>query len=87
MRIGADFDQILRLTRAGATRHALGCTLTAMRTGGLSTQGFGSTRQINRDLGQVLKEQGVASAAALLWLRYVPKLLQYVRRSKDFGAL
>ncbi|MGB3723253.1 MAG: glycosyltransferase family 2 protein [Pacificimonas sp.] len=84
MKIGADFDQIVRLVLSkNASRHAIGRTITDMRIGGVSTSGFGATRQINRDFARVLRDNGVASHPALLWARYPVKALQYLGRPAD----
>ena len=84
IRIGADFEQILRLLRdARASRSSIGRVVTVMQTGGLSTSGFSATRQINRDIADILSEHGVTSAPPLLWARYGVKALQYLRKPRQ----
>ena len=74
-RICADFELMLRyfLGAKLRTRYLPVCT-TVMRTGGLSTRGFRSTLQINREDLRALKSNGVWSCLPLMYLRYFAKI-------------
>ena len=80
-KIAADFENLLRLLYLGKikTRYIKKDFVT-MRTGGASTAGFASRKQIMKEHLRALKEHGVYSNACFLSLRYIYKLYELVRR-------
>jgi len=77
--ICADFEMMLRLFyRNGIrTRYLPVCT-TVMRLGGLSTGGFRTTVQINREDLRALRANGVWSCLPMVYLRYFAKIWGFV---------
>lgn len=79
IRIGADFDWMLRFfTRERLRVAAIPETLVTLRDGGVSNDGFGSRKAINREALASLRRHGIASAAPVVWSKYAVKALQYV---------
>lgn len=74
-KVAADFENLLRMIFVGriATRYVAKDFVT-MRTGGASSSGAASHRQINRDHRRALRENGVRSNIVLLSLRYIYKI-------------
>ena len=78
-KIGADFENLLRLifvNHIKAVYVPVDCV--TMRTGGASTSGFKSYRQIFADHQRAFKSNGVYSNAVLESLRYIEKLWSYI---------
>jgi glycosyltransferase involved in cell wall biosynthesis len=87
IRSGADFDWMLRVfTRARLHVAAIPETLVTMRDGGVSNDGFGSRRAINREALASLRRYGIASAAPVIWSKYAVKALQYVVPAREWPA-
>jgi len=87
IRSGADFDWMLRVfTRARLHVAAIPETLVTMRDGGVSNDGFGSRRAINREALASLRRYGIASAAPVIWSKYAVKALQYIIPARDWPA-
>lgn len=74
-RVAADFENLLRLIYVNRikTRY-LPVDFVTMRTGGASTSGLSSHRQIMRDHLRALRSNGVWSCTPLLGLRYIYKI-------------
>lgn len=74
-RVAADFENLLRLIYVNRikTRY-LPADFVTMRTGGASTSGLSSHRQIMRDHLRALRSNGVWSCTPLLGLRYIYKI-------------
>lgn len=74
-RVAADFENLLRLIYVNRikTRY-LPMDFVTMRTGGASTSGLSSHRQIMRDHLRALRSNGVWSCTPLLGLRYIYKI-------------
>ena len=74
-RVAADFENLLRLIYVNRikTRY-LPVDFVTMRTGGASTSGLSSHRQIMRDHLRALHSNGVWSCTPLLGLRYIYKI-------------
>ena len=74
-RVAADFENLLRLIYVNhiKTRY-LPVDFVTMRTGGASTSGLSSHRQIMRDHLRALRSNGVWSCTPLLGLRYIYKI-------------
>jgi glycosyltransferase involved in cell wall biosynthesis len=84
LKIGADFDMIVRMYLAGARVHALPWTLIGFRDGGASTKDIQAKFQLNRDFLSALRRNGVVTAMPLLYARYPFKAFQYLARAKDY---
>lgn len=83
--ISADFDLLLRLYKKLKPKVAvIPKTLVAMRSGGLSNSGIKGNILINHQVLQSCKKQGVWSNPAIIWSKYLIKLLQYVKRPLDY---
>lgn len=84
LRIGADFDMIVRMYLAGAKVHAMPHTLIGFRDGGASTKDIKAKIQLNRDFLSALRRNGVLTAMPLLYARYPFKAFQYLSRAPDY---
>ena len=74
-RVAADFENLLRLIYVNRIRTCyLPADFVTMRTGGASTSGLSSHRQIMRDHLRALRSNGVWSCTPLLGLRYIYKI-------------
>ena len=74
-RVAADFENLLRLIYVNRIRTCyLPVDFVTMRTGGASTSGLSSHRQIMRDHLRALRSNGVWSCTPLLGLRYIYKI-------------
>lgn len=80
-KICADFELLLRYLYIHQVKTAyLPMDFVTMRTGGLSTNGFSSHKQIMKEHLRALRENGVSSNRFLLSLRYLYKITEYLRR-------
>ena len=87
-RIAADFDLISRaLFHYNAKSAFIPKTLVIQRDGGVSTNGLASTVTINREIVSSLSQNHIFSLPFLPWFRYFYKVLQFVRRPRDLGAV
>lgn len=79
-RIAADFECLLRLIYVNriVTRY-IHRDFVTMRTGGASSSGMASHRQINRDHMRAFRENGVYSNYFLISLRYCYKVLELIK--------
>ena len=79
-RIAADFECLLRLIYVNriVTRY-IHRDFVTMRTGGASSSGMESHRQINRDHMRAFRENGVYSNYFLISLRYCYKVLELIK--------
>ncbi|MGN0230227.1 MAG: glycosyltransferase family 2 protein [Muribaculaceae bacterium] len=79
-RIAADFECLLRLIYVNriVTRY-IHRDFVTMRTGGASSSGVASHRQINRDHMRAFRENGVYSNYFLISLRYCYKVLELIK--------
>lgn len=78
-KICADFEMMLRLFRKhGIRARYLPICTTVMRTGGLSTAGLHSNRQINQEDLRALKAHGYWSCLPLIYLKYFFKIWGFV---------
>lgn len=76
-RIGADFENLLRLIFVNRIRiQYVEKDFVTMRTGGASTSGIASHKQILQDHQRAFKENGVYSNILLESLRYVYKIYE-----------
>ncbi len=79
-RVAADFENLLRLIFINKIKTLyIPKDFVTMRTGGASTAGFGSRRQIMRDHLRAMKQNGVYSNMFLLSLRYFYKIYELIR--------
>ncbi len=87
IRSGADFDWMLRFyLRERLIAAPLDATLVTMRDGGVSNAGFDSRRRINAEALASLRRAGVASAAPLVWSKYLLKAAQLVASAPAWPA-
>ena len=78
-KIGADFENLLRLIFVNRIRTKyIGKDFVTMRTGGASTSGLASHKQILQDHQRAFKENGVCSNIAFESLRYVYKIFELI---------
>ena len=76
-RIAADFDLLLRLFKEpDLTFGYSGIVTTKMSAGGISTRNWRSNVIINREIMQILKEQGIRSNYFKIYSKYVRRLLE-----------
>ena len=79
-RVAADFENLLRLIFINRIKTLyIPKDFVTMRTGGASTAGFGSRKQIMRDHLRAMKQNGVYSKSVLLSLRYFYKIYELIR--------
>jgi len=79
-RVASDFDILLRLIFIHRIRTTyLQRDFVTMRTGGASSSGINSHRQIMRDHKRTLRQNGVWSCTPLLALRYLYKLTEFIQ--------
>ena len=82
-RVAADFDILLRLIFIQRIRaRYLPIDFVTMRTGGASSSGLNSHRQIMNDHKRTLRQNGVWSCTPLLGLRYLYKLTEFIKLHK-----
>lgn len=78
-RIGADFENLLRLIFVNRIRiKYIPADFVTMRTGGASTSGLASHKQIYRDHRRAYRKNGVYSNFFLEGLRYIGKVWELV---------
>lgn len=78
-KIGADFENLLRLIFVNRIRtRYIPVDFVTMRTGGASTSGLASHKQIYRDHRRAYKKNGVYSNFFLEGIRYVEKLCELI---------
>ncbi len=76
-KIGADFENLLRVIFVHRIRtHYINKDFVTMRTGGASTNGFESRKQIFQDHQRAFKENKVYSNVLLMSLRYPYKIFE-----------
>ena len=76
-RIASDFENLLRMIFVQRIRlQYVGRDFVTMRTGGASSSGMASHRQINRDHMRAFRENGVYSNYLLISLRYCYKVAE-----------
>ena len=79
-RIAADFENLLRLLFVHRIKTLyVPKDFVTMRTGGASTAGFASRKQIMREHLMAMKKNGVYSNVLLLSLRYFYKIFEVIR--------
>ena len=79
-RVAADFENLLRLIFINRIKTLyISKDFVTMRTGGASTAGLGSRKQIMRDHLRAMKQNGVYSNTFLLSLRYFYKIYELIR--------
>ena len=85
-KVAADFENLLRLIFVNNIRtQYLPMDFVTMRTGGASTSGLRSHRQIMTDHLRALQANGVYSNIALLGLRYAYKVAEIVKSKISFN--
>ncbi len=78
-KIGADFENLLRLIFVSRIRtQYIKKDFVTMRTGGTSTNGFASHKQILRDHQRAFRENGIYSNILLESLRYLYKIYELI---------
>ena len=81
--ICADFELILRFLVVNKASHTyLPKTMVHMRTGGISTQGMGSTLTINKEMLQACKKNGIPTNYVKIYSKYIKKVSQLIIRPK-----
>lgn len=76
-RIGADFESLLRYIYInGIKTQYIKKDFVTMRTGGASTEGFSSRKQIMKDHLKAMKKHGIKSNMLMLSLRYPYKIYE-----------
>lgn len=83
-RICADFDMVARLLgRAGVKCKYIPKVMVVMRTGGVSTSGFSSRVEVNREILRACRENGIPTSSARIWSKYFRKIFQLVERPTE----
>ena len=78
-KIGADFESLLRYIYINRIKtHYIKKDFVTMRTGGASTEGFSSRKQIMKDHLKAMKKHGIKSNMLLLSLRYPYKIYELI---------
>lgn len=76
-RTSSDFDWMTRFYYAHKKRAtALPTAIVAMRAGGITTRGWTSMCAVNGDIKGILRSNGVAASAAMIWSKYLFKVGQ-----------
>lgn len=79
-RVAADFENLLRLIFVNKIKTTyIPKDFVTMRTGGASSSGIRSHKQIMKDHLRALKENGIYSNIFLLSLRYVYKMYEVAK--------
>lgn len=87
IRIGADFEWMVRFFTVDHLRAvAIRETLVTLRDGGLSNSGFASRRAINAEAVASLRRHGIATAAPVVWSKYLAKALQLASSAHQWPA-
>lgn len=85
-RVASDFENLLRLIYIHRIRTAyIPMDFVTMRTGGSSTSGWKSHKNIMLDHCRALRANGVRSSMLLLSLRYLYKLIELALSKHPFG--
>jgi len=80
-KISADFDLLLRYLFLNKLSYKyIPKTLVRMSLGGVSTQGFSSIKQMNKELKQIFKKNNVNSSVIMIYMKYFAKVFQYFSR-------
>ncbi len=78
-KVAADFENLLRLIYVGGIKTKyIPQDFVTMRTGGASSSGYSSHRQIQRDQARAFRKNGVKSNIFLQGLRYLYKIYELV---------
>ena len=78
-KIGADFELLLRFIKVNKIKiKYLNFDFVTMRTGGASTAGIGSNKQILLDIKRALKENNIYTNMPLLLSKYIYKVGELV---------
>jgi glycosyltransferase involved in cell wall biosynthesis len=87
LKIGADFEWMVRFFHDARLRAAtVPQTLVSVRDGGVSNQGLASRRKISTEALASLRRHGIASAAPLVWAKYLAKAAQFVAAPVEWPA-
>lgn len=79
-KVAADFENLLRMIFVGHIKtHYIWKDFVTMRTGGASSSGMASHKQIERDHKRAFRENGVYSNFLLVGLRYLYKIGELVK--------
>lgn len=80
-RIAGDFELVARIFHGGTLRYRhVPEVLVRMRTGGISTGGWRSTLQLNREVLRACRENGIATSLPKILSKYPAKLLEFLHR-------
>lgn len=84
-KIASDFEWMVRFFYQNRKMGVfLPEVLVAMRSGGVSTRGFQSTRVINAEVFRALSTHGIKTSRPLIWSKYIAKIGQMPLRSDEF---
>ena len=81
MRIAADHEFLVRLFRSGARAHYLPFCTTAMRLGGLSTDGLQAKIRLNREIVRANRLNGIRCCLPMMVPKYAYKVFELLRRT------
>lgn len=82
-RISADFDLLLRYLYINKISYKyIPNIIVRMSLGGISTQGFSSIKQMNRELKLILKRNKVKSNILFIYAKYLLKIFQLVLKPR-----
>jgi glycosyltransferase involved in cell wall biosynthesis len=87
LKIGGDFEWMVRFFLVHRMNMlALPETIVTMRMGGVSTSGLASMRRINQEALKSLVNNQIFSHSAMLWSKYLFKVMQYFLKPRDYPA-
>ncbi len=81
MRIAADHEFLVRLFRSGARARYLPFCTTAMRLGGLSTDGLQAKIRLNREIVRANRLNGIRCCLPMMAPKYAYKVFELIRRA------
>ncbi|PWU00017.1 MAG: glycosyl transferase [Bacteroidetes bacterium] len=86
-KIAADYELLMRfMHRYGVSHKYIDEIIVYMRTGGVSNKNLGSRYILNKEIIRACKENGVSTNMAILSLKYMRKIFEYINpRLKAVG--
>jgi len=87
LHVGADFEWMVRFFAVhDLNARPIPQTIVTLREGGLSNSGFGSRKIINAEAVSSLRRHGIATAAPVVWSKYLAKAAQFAVSAYEWPA-
>ena len=78
-KISADFDLVFRFLYINKLSYKyIPKILVRMSLGGVSTQGYSSIKQMNKELKHIFKKNNIKSNIIMIYMKYFAKIFQYL---------